>query len=202
MKNKTLFILTILIYVLTMQRSIAQTPKDSSKYEIGLGQAELPVFKNMGFYPYPNISFKYKLNRNVIRSGITYFGIYEDNYLNHGIIGNIGYERRLFGPRIQMIVGADIGYYRHFREYGYSTSLNHDYSIITYFWGVGPILGGIYNLNSKLSIQTELGFITGYGREWFIYSEYDRAKRGRGLYSTTHRLFSIHLYYKFGNRTL
>jgi hypothetical protein len=181
MRNKKQDLLTIALGILTLlvvnNSSYSQEKKDRWSNEIGIGIAYFP-----GLIFTPNISFKHNINRNVIRAGLSY-----NTYSRHSILGNIGYERRLFGPNLQMIIGADICYLNRFREITNNSNSSPNYSRTFYHWGTGPVIGGILKFKKRFSFQTELGFYYGYGKYSYDYKS--------NPYYTIHRAFSLSVYY-------
>jgi hypothetical protein len=194
MKSHFLTILLIFSCCFIFCYATAQVQSNSKprinlhQYEMGAGIARLTNLSAEKIYVNPNFSFKYVMNKNVLRGGISY-----DRWTNmvlvaQGFLVNVGYERRFFGPKIQALAGIDLGYYR--ETIKSPSGLPGTFTNT----GAGPVIGGIYKFHDRLSFQTELGFFLGSAT---YRQAYELPQRLFG-FVTAHRSFSLHLYYNFG----
>ena len=196
MKNHLQSTFLIITFCFAISSAFAQAPvnnikpKSIFKYELGLGLPYIDaMLQNSWKQMTPNISFKYVMNKNVIRSGLTYHSWKSNFESGSGFLGNIGYERRFFGPKLQMLAGADLCY---LRENSYQ---NTHFPRTRYIIGAGPVLGGIYKFHPRFSLQTEFGFCYGFGQK----KETNLPPIRQSTF-LTQRWISFHLYYNFGKR--
>jgi hypothetical protein len=197
--NKKLKLLFLIFIFILIDKNLcySQIQRDSSKYEIGLGSAYAIGIIHGRLNP--NISFKYKYGKNATRSGISYYCTNPKSSGKKGILGNIGYERRLFGPNIQMIAGVDLCYLYWYEDFNNEQNPSESSKTTFNHYGIGPILGCVYNFNRKFSVQTELGLYWGRGIKKTVWDKDNFSRIEKGMhYSTDQRAFSLHLYYNFG----
>ncbi|OIP02726.1 MAG: hypothetical protein AUJ97_05665 [Bacteroidetes bacterium CG2_30_32_10] len=199
--NKISLLLTVLLILSINLSCFAQAPKDSCRYEIGLGiPSVVGMFDAYDLSTFSsNISFKIVNHKNAFRCGISYefFGYYYKNLT--GVMINAGYERRFFNKKSILITGIDLCYYQKAYDYD-KIKVEVPGSYHTFYnVGIGPVLGYIYQPTKKLSIQTECGFFYGQG-EVKHYDNRDNKKlydSYKGKYFVIHRGLSINVYYRF-----
>lgn len=191
----------VLCLMLVSAFSFSQVKKDSIRNEIGFGISDmLYSFVDNNFFPTINLSYKRVYNKNVFRSGITYNYSITDKYtpgINQSFsyfLTNVGYERRFFDKKIQLLAGADLCYSYRSDKVKFDDGFNYKYTENKI--GIGPVVGLIYNPTKRWSFQTELGLFYGPCKEkWTRKGQ--SAWINRGTFFSLQRTFSFNVYYKF-----
>lgn len=129
----------------------------------------------------PDFTFKLLKHKHVFRSGVALS--YSKKYESVSFKANLGYERRTKVKRFQLLGGIDVG-----MELENSDFFNK-YRL--YHFGIGPVGGFIFNITRRFSIESELGLF--YGPYIYYINNYKRTD----ILFSSHRAFSLHLYYKF-----
>ena len=99
-----------------------------------------------------------------------------------------------------MIAGVNICYASEVDHINNSNG-NGNYKETFSLLGAGPVIGCIYNINSRFSIQTELGCFYGYANNKKDDAGTITNMIGSGWGSAAlQRLLSINIYYNFGRK--
>jgi hypothetical protein len=191
--RKSVIVISFLLICFT---SFSQTDSCCHKFEIGLGYAIPPPLAETNYFP--NITFKIVKNKNAIRFGTSYDQLLHSLTKHTWSVYNVGYERRFYNVtkkrKTKILTGADICYMNKFDSFN-NKFVSLDYVSLNLF-GVGPVLGFVLEPIKRLSLQTEVGIIGGFGTTR-QYNNGQLIKKESEFTFGFHRFFSVHFYYCF-----
>ncbi len=140
-----------------------------------------------------SIAYKHGLKKSFLRASLN------GNYIvrsprskDSEMLVAIGMEWPVIRKRLNFNIGADLINY-------YSSQSGLEWNSKIYGIGVGPAFSLGYDINNKLSLGTELSLFYGTRKFKTTVDNDPSIKERREMFWGTHRFFSLHLYYKFGN---
>jgi len=185
MKNLFFGFLVVLFAInVSGQVTTPDSIKSECKNIIGVDATGLlKQFFNFGSTYYYN--YKYMINyRRIIKSSAVRFGFsgdfhnedentndtLNDKYTMNTIYLGLGIEHYCYiGKNLNLYFGADLisNYSIQDRKYSYDSDSYSQHKTETYYYGLSPLFGIVFRLNSRLSISTETSFDI-----WYYMSKY------------------------------